>query len=112
MDPKSLTYGLCRAVMSGHEPLVRLLLTHGADPNLKSGLALEIAINRKDLKMIKLLVEMPIQRDGSSAASQTGGIIIHPATLNLAMKCGHRDIIDYLVRKSGAMPSLDSIMAL
>lgn len=50
-------YGLQRAVLAGNEDLVKFLLYHGADPGKKDGLALEIAISKKNLNMIKLLVD-------------------------------------------------------
>ena len=50
-------YGLTKAVFAGHVPLIRFLLEHGADPGCKDGLAIMVAINKRDLNLVKLLIE-------------------------------------------------------
>jgi hypothetical protein len=117
-DPKSLNYGLCRAVMAGHEPAVRLFLLNGADPSLKEGLALELAITRKDLTIVKLLVDeenehvyaQRVVKGGSRR--RRGKMDIPPRVMNKVVNCGNREIVDYLVKEKGFMPSLGAIMAL
>ncbi|KAG8958922.1 hypothetical protein FRC00_002150, partial [Tulasnella sp. 408] len=44
-------YFLRRAVQLDHEPLVEFLLVHGCDPLQKAGLAIKLAIRRKDARM-------------------------------------------------------------
>ncbi|KAI0701333.1 hypothetical protein BC835DRAFT_1411481 [Cytidiella melzeri] len=50
-------YALTKAVAAGFVPLVRFLLDQGASPACKRGLAVHAAIRRKDLALVKLLVE-------------------------------------------------------
>lgn len=50
-------YFLARAVVARHEPLIRLLLSHGADPGMKEGWAVVQAIGFGDLALVKLLME-------------------------------------------------------
>ncbi|KAI0767893.1 hypothetical protein BC629DRAFT_1703223 [Irpex lacteus] len=50
-------YALTKAVAAGFIPLVRFLLDQGASPANKSGLAVHAAIRRKDLSLVKLLIE-------------------------------------------------------
>ena len=50
-------YALTQAVYSTFTPLVRFLLKHGADPGLKDGRAVRVAIRQNDLALVKMLVE-------------------------------------------------------
>ncbi|OBZ72472.1 hypothetical protein A0H81_07649 [Grifola frondosa] len=58
-------YALTKAVYMGFRPLVRFLLDHGASPACKNNLAVTVAIRRKDLALVRMLIE----RDGAVAAS-------------------------------------------
>ena len=55
-------YLLARAVLAQHEPLIRLLVAHGADPALKDGWAVNAAIGQGDLALVKLLLEREVVR--------------------------------------------------
>lgn len=50
-------YFLARAVVARHDPLIRLLLSHGADPGMKDGWTVVQAIGLGDLALVKLLME-------------------------------------------------------
>lgn len=50
-------YALTRAVASGFVPLVRFLLDQGASPACKDGIAVHAAIRRRNLSLVKLLIE-------------------------------------------------------
>ncbi|KAL7420512.1 hypothetical protein Q5752_004462 [Cryptotrichosporon argae] len=63
-------YALARAVLNGNGALVRFLLARGADPGLKGSLAVQAAIERGDLGMVKLLVE---RMDGQAAGAGAEG---------------------------------------
>jgi hypothetical protein len=63
-------YALTKAAAAGFVPLVRFLLGHGASPVCKRGLAVHAAIRRKDLALVKLLIEP----DSSSAVSTSPGV--------------------------------------
>lgn len=53
-------YALTRAVYAGFTPLVRFLLAHDAVPACKGDLAVTVAIRRKSLPLVRMLIE----RDG------------------------------------------------
>ncbi|EIW57245.1 uncharacterized protein TRAVEDRAFT_72398 [Trametes versicolor FP-101664 SS1] len=63
-------YALTRAVYAGFTPLVRFLLAHDAVPACKGDLAVTVAIRRKSLPLVRMLIE----RDGS-APGPTFGIL-------------------------------------
>ena len=50
-------YGLTRAVAAGFIPLVQFLLSEGASPACKGGIAVHAAIRRKNLPLVKMLIE-------------------------------------------------------
>jgi hypothetical protein len=60
-------YPLCRAVLTSNTRLIAFLLSHGADPGIKDCLPVEIAVQMRDLGMIKLLVErLPADTAGAA----------------------------------------------
>ncbi|PIL35413.1 hypothetical protein GSI_02139 [Ganoderma sinense ZZ0214-1] len=54
-------YALTRAVYAEFTPLIRFLLAHEASPGYKDNLAVTVAIRRKSLPLVRMLIE----RDGS-----------------------------------------------
>ncbi|KAL5486287.1 hypothetical protein ACEPAI_7333 [Sanghuangporus weigelae] len=50
-------YALCRAVHAGFVDLVKFLLRQGAKPSLKEALAVRIAIKKRDLELVRTLIE-------------------------------------------------------
>ena len=58
-------YALTRAVYAGHVPLIRFLLALGASPEMKDNLAVTVAIRKKNLSLVRMLIE----RDGPGAAA-------------------------------------------
>jgi hypothetical protein len=70
-------YPLSRAVLMSHYPLIAFLLSHGADPSARGNMAVQIAIAKKDLGMVKMLVE----RDADWAVGgQAGGAAARAVT--------------------------------
>ncbi|KAI0635593.1 hypothetical protein C8Q77DRAFT_1053453 [Trametes polyzona] len=57
-------YALTRAVYAEFTPLIRFLLAHEASPMCKDNLAVLVAIRRKSLPLVRMLIE----RDDSEAA--------------------------------------------
>lgn len=102
-------------------PLIRCLLDHGALPSTKNSLALEIAITRKRLTLVKLLVESA-PRASPKRRRVEDRMRITPLLLDLAMKKGADDIVNYFMREKGesewsradigVMPPLKAIMKL
>ena len=64
-------YPLTRAVYSAFVPLIRFLLSHGASPECKGGLAVTVAIRRKSLPLVRMLIE----RDGPDAYQEQAVVI-------------------------------------
>lgn len=58
-------YPLSRAVLHADIPLIEFLRTHGADPKEKDYLAVEIALTRRDIRMLRLLIDGPGEGDAS-----------------------------------------------
>lgn len=48
---------MARAVLAGFVPLIEFLLDNGADPALKAGIAVKVAIQTRDLGLVRMLVE-------------------------------------------------------
>ncbi|KAI0360224.1 hypothetical protein OH77DRAFT_1394297 [Trametes cingulata] len=60
-------YALTRAVYAGFTPLVRFLLAHDASPECKGNLAVTVAIRRKSLPLVRMLIE----RDGPTGEASS-----------------------------------------
>ncbi len=58
-------YALTRAVYAEFTPLIRFLLTHEASPECKDNLAVTVAIRRRSLPLVRMLIE----RDGPTGAA-------------------------------------------
>jgi hypothetical protein len=100
---KVLSYGIRHAVYTGQTELARELITLGGYPFDKEGLALEIAMRRQDLQMVRVLVET---RVGTLQAMITDEIKA------LILKFATREILDYFVKERKVKLSLGSILAL
>ncbi|KAJ9095081.1 hypothetical protein QFC20_006769 [Naganishia adeliensis] len=75
-------YPLARASLHADTPLIAFLLTHGADPAEKEFLAVEIALTRRDIRVLRLLLDgpgdtspppPPATNDATDAATPTNG---------------------------------------
>lgn len=111
-------YPLIRAVHASHIPLVRFLLSHGANPSLKCALAVRIAIQKRDLELVKTLVERDAEEDSMSQIIATqkrkttakrrrleDRVEVTAAMLQLAVEVDARDIVEYLMDK-GTRPDM------
>lgn len=122
-------YPLCRAVLANDRVLIDFLLSQGADPSLKDGLALQIAINKKDLELVRLLLEgtttaaagatakrkRGLDMDESAGAGGAGAggqerkkkkknaekVQVTPDLMRKVMASGSREIVDYFVHEKG-----------
>lgn len=109
-------YPLCRAVLTRNQPLIRFLLKHGADPALRDGLAVEVAISGGDVAIVKLLVEndnhtLNGNRNESGDNGPKAGkkrrlslstrLEITPRLVEAAMRSGHDKIVQYFVHEKG-----------
>lgn len=107
-------YPLQRALIADDRPLIEFLLRRGADPALKDGLALQIALNKKRLDLVRMLVEGG--GSGSSGRKRKRGgdtrVPMTPELMDKVMATGSREIQSYFVDERGFVPNLKSIMAL
>jgi hypothetical protein len=110
-DPNSHDgYPLARAVHAGFYPLVAFLLAHGASPGLKDGLAVKFAIQRRELVLVKMLVE-PDKVGGNSGKKRklTDRVELSSSHLRVAVQAKAEDIIDYLVHEKGCIPDMRTL---
>ena len=113
-------YPLCRAVLTRNQPLIRFLLKHGADPALRDGLAVEVAISGGDVEIVKLLVENDNhtlsggRNDSGNSGPKAGKrrrlslstrLEITPRLVEAAMRSGHDKIVQYFVHEKGECPA-------
>jgi hypothetical protein len=114
-------YPLARAVLSSNYELITFLLSKGADPGIKDNLAIEVAITKKDLKAVKLLVEARYlenvyegdkevdcggrvkRRDIAKGKRRKVGerVVITQRLVEVAMRKGSRDIVQFFVHEKG-----------
>jgi len=97
-------FPLASAVKAGAIPLVHFLLEQGASPWRKGALAVRLAIKRRDLDLVRLLM-------GSSKTS-SGEVKVDSDMLKLAVKVGAWHIAEVLVNEKGCVPDLEIIALL
>ena len=110
-------YPLARAVSAGAVPLVRFLLDHGASPRRRDALAVRIAIKRRDLSLVRLLVEPPDappdeRRATNKRRKLADRVKATSEMLRLAVMCGAQDIAEYLMNEKGCVPDLRTLSLL
>ncbi|KAI6103888.1 hypothetical protein EDD16DRAFT_1900377 [Pisolithus croceorrhizus] len=109
-------YALTKAVQARFVPLIQFLLSHGAMPHLKSSLAILIAISRRDLPMVRMLVERSetthAQPMGEGAGAERDRVSVTPEMLRIAVKCKAQDIIEYFTREKGCIPDIHTLLML
>ena len=110
-------YTLTKAVQVGFVPLVRFLLDHGATPAPKNNLPIFIAIHRKDLGLVRMLVEKMNTGKSSSQGRAEGKrrkledrVEVRPEMLRAAVKCKAQDIVEYFTREKGCIPDMHTLL--
>lgn len=105
-------YALGKAVRAGFEPLVRFLLANRADPRAMGAIPVLIAIQRKDLKMVRLLVEGDLsESSGAKRRRVPDRVVCNREMLQMAAKVGAQDILQYLLVK-GVTPNMQTFRLL
>lgn len=110
-------YALTKAVQVGFIQLVQFLLDHGATPEWKNNLAVNIAIRHKDLRLVRMLVER-IDAGKSPDDKKAKGkrrkledrVAVTPEMLRAAVKCKAKDIVEYLTREKGCIPDMQTLL--
>lgn len=110
-------YALTKAVLAGFIPLVRFLLDHGATPACKGNLPITVAIHRKDLGLVRMLVERMDTGRSSSGRESNGKrrkledrVEVTPEMLRIAVKCKAQDIVEYLTKEKGCVPDMQTLL--
>jgi hypothetical protein len=106
-------------VLSHNEALIRFLLSKGAHPGVRGGLAVQTAVKMKRLDLVKLLVEPPDLVVGNNDEGQAikrqrreDRYKVGSELVETAMKAGADDIVHYFIKDKGVMPPLRSIMSM
>ena len=108
-------YALTKAVHAKRPLLIQFLLERGASPACKNGLAVSVAIRQKDLQMVKLLIEqddIPFASCGRKRGKRRkleDRLEVNREMLKTAVRCGARDIVDYLTREKGCIPDIETL---
>ncbi|KAF8904627.1 hypothetical protein CPB85DRAFT_962338 [Mucidula mucida] len=103
-------FALTMAVHASFIPLIRYLLELGANPAAKDAIAIIVAIRKKDLGLVRMLIE-PQQKSSSSKRRRIPDRMQpseYPELLKVAIKMDARDIVHYL-REKGCVPDLGTI---
>jgi len=97
------SYALTKAVAAGFVPLVKFLLGNGGDPRAGGAIAVMVAIQKRDLQMVKLLIEGDLDNpDGAKRRRVPDRVACTREMLQRAAKVDAQDIIQYLVAKGAA----------
>lgn len=101
--------------MAGFTPLISFLLENGASPACRNGLAVRVAIAKKDLSLVRMLIEPE-----SAVKDEVGRKVrrrriedrIKPDSemLKAAVKAGATDIMKYLVTEKGCVPDMQTVL--
>ena len=90
-------YPLECAVQAEFIPLVEFLLHHGAHRGWPDYSTVKVAIGKKNLKLVKMIIE-----DEDLSVIRRGGISVKHFLLDAAIECDARDIVKYLMEHMGA----------
>ncbi|EIW84110.1 hypothetical protein CONPUDRAFT_88432 [Coniophora puteana RWD-64-598 SS2] len=109
-------YALTKAVYAGFVPLVRFLLSKGASPKRKGCMPIAVAIHRKDLALVRLLIERDANGPCSTTKTSKGKkrkledrLVVTPELLKVAVKSDARDIVQYFTQEKGCVPDMNTI---
>jgi hypothetical protein len=105
-------YALTKAVAAGFVPLVKFLLGNGGDPGAKGAIAVMVAIQKKDLQMVRLLVEVNPDLSGIAKRRRVPDrVACTSAMMQRAVDAGAQAIAGYLFAK-GVTPDMKTVQLL
>ncbi|KAF8910690.1 hypothetical protein CPB85DRAFT_1562042 [Mucidula mucida] len=104
-------FALTMAVHASFIPLIHYLLALGANPDAKHAIAVIVAIRKKDLQLVRLLIEPLQYRSKRPRIPKRILPSERPELLKVAIQVDARDIVDYL-REKGCVPDLGMIKLL
>jgi len=103
-------YALTKAVVAGFMPLVRFLLGNGGDPGAKGAIAVMVAIQKKDIQMVKLLVGGDLAGSGGAKRRRVPDrVTCTRAMLRRAVSVEAQDIVQYLLER-GVTPDMQTLL--
>ena len=110
-------YPLSRAVLASDTRLIALLLASGADPSARDFLAVEIALKRRDLDSLRLLIDGPPPATAASPKPPSSGppakrrkpnndhhqrgVKLSQQMVDTALTKGTPEIIQYIIHEKG-----------
>ncbi|KAF8508089.1 hypothetical protein BU17DRAFT_77990 [Hysterangium stoloniferum] len=103
-------YPLVRAVHARFIPLVRYLLDRGADPQELNCLAIRVAIGKKDLALVQMLIEFEpdVPPGGKKRRKRLDRVAVKPFMLDVAVRVDAREIVQYFMEK-GCVPHMRTL---
>jgi len=105
-------YALTKAVAVGFVPLVKFLLGNGADPEARGAIAVMVAIQKKDLQMVRLLVGGDLDSSGGAKRRRVPDrVTCTRAMLRRAVKVEAQEIVQYLLER-GVTPDMQTLQLL
>ena len=106
------SYALTKAVAAGFVPLVKFLLGNGEDPGARGAVAVMVAIQKKDLQMVRLLVGGDLGGSGAAKRRRVPDrVTCTRAMLRRAVNVEAQDIVQYLLEK-GVTPDMQTVQLL
>jgi hypothetical protein len=94
-------------------------LDHHASPKCHDRLAVKVAIRKKDLELLKLLVERsPSDQDSGTRDGKQGWkkrrklsdrVRLDADLLNVAIGAGASDIVNFLYEEKGVVPNMETV---
>ena len=85
------------AIRADFIPLVQFLLDHGGALPLLGWFAIKAAIRKKDLKLVKMLIEFDVKPGTRNKA------IVQDFLVDMAIECDAQDIVKYLMKEHGCI---------
>ena len=97
---------------AGFVPLVKFLLGNGENPRARSAIAVMVAIQKKDLQMVRLLVGGDLGGSGGAKKRRVPDrITCTRAMLRKAVMVEALDIVQYLLER-GVAPDMQTVQLL
>ena len=93
-----------QAVRGEFIPLVQFLLDHGACPEQSSYSAIRVAIGKKNLKLVRILIELEEKLETNAKEKWRCGQDIANVLSWVAVECDAREIVKYLMDEQGCVP--------
>jgi hypothetical protein len=98
-------YALSRAVLAKNLGVLKYLLSQGADPGKKEGMAIQIAVKLGDLRIVRMLVEHQNLGVPVGGKQDRVGMDIPSKWVETAVRSGSDEIVSYFVHEKGLFSS-------